>query len=62
MSYNKGDKIKVTGDSILTGMMGLGQVVTGTIFTVVNGRIIGFKCDQTGSIECIDDGKVEVLK
>lgn len=57
--FKKGDKIKITGDSVFK-MMGYGNKVTGTAFTVgQDGKIIAFRCDQTGSIECYDDGKVE---
>jgi len=61
--YKKNDRIQVTNDSILSGCMGI-DVATGTVFTVsADGmRIIGFKCEQTGCIEGIDDGKVEVIK
>lgn len=60
--YVKGMKIRVTNDSILGGCMGI-PTATGEIFCVsADGkRVIGFKCDQTGAIEGVDDGKIEVL-
>jgi hypothetical protein len=58
----QGDRISVTGDSILTDIMGLGDVVTGTVFTVnPDGKVLGFKCDATGCIECLDDGLVKKI-
>lgn len=61
--FKKGDKIRVTNDSILADCMGIPEA-TGTVFAVSadGNRIIGFKCDQTGSIEGIDNGTVEVTK
>lgn len=42
--------------------MNLGKTVTGTVFTLdIEGKVIGFKCDATGCIETIDDGKIELL-
>ena len=62
MNYRKGQKIRVTDDSILSDCMGIVEA-TGEIFCVSpdGKRIIGFKCDQTNAIEGIDDGRVEVL-
>ena len=58
--FNKGDKITVTNDSIFK-IMGLGNVVTGEVFTLdPEGKVIGIRCDQTGCIEGIDDGLIEL--
>ena len=61
--FKKGDKIRVTNDSILGDCMGIPEA-TGTVFAVTldDKRIIGFKCDQTGSIEGIDNGTIEVTE
>lgn len=60
--YSKGQRIRVTNDSILADCMGIPEA-TGTVFCVTpdGSRIIGFKCEQTGAIEGVDDGQVEVL-
>ena len=59
--FKRGDRIRVTGDDILTGIMSLGPVVTGEVFAVNDqGAIIGFKCDQTGCMECVSDGHIEL--
>ena len=59
---NKGDKIQIVNDSVLKAM-GI-ERATGTVFSLDSEgkRIIGFKCDQTGSIECFDDGDITVLE
>lgn len=61
MKYSKGQRIKVTADSILSDCMGIREA-TGTVFCVSadGNHIIGFKCDQTGSIEGIENGTVSV--
>ena len=60
--FNKGDRIKIQNDSILNDIMQLGPIVTGTVFTLSpDGRVIGFKCDQTGAIEGVDDGVITKL-
>jgi hypothetical protein len=61
-TFKKGERIRVTNDSILAGCMGI-PVATGKVFTVTTDgtRILGFQCDQTGAIEGIDNGKVEKI-
>jgi hypothetical protein len=60
MKFQKGDRIKVINDSVLGGMMCI-PVATGKVFTLSSsGDIIGFQCDQTGCIEGIDDGLIEL--
>ncbi len=62
MEFKKGQRIKITNDSILTNCMGLGNVVHGTVFTLdAQGHVVGFQCDKTGCIEGVDDGIVEPL-
>lgn len=57
--FKKGDKISITNDNILNGMMELGPTVTGEVYlTDPYGKIIGFKCDQTGRMETVTDGEV----
>ncbi len=57
----KGDKVKVTGNSIFKAM-GY-DVVTGTVFMVYpDGHGFSLRCDQTSAMETADfgDGNVEV--
>jgi len=60
--FEKGQKIRVTGNSIFD-CMGM-SVVTGTIF-IIRGDNLGcsIECDQTGSIETLDfdDGNIEIV-
>lgn len=61
LKLNKGDYIQIQNDSILK-CMGL-SVAHGTVFTLNDdGKCIGFKCDETGSIECFDDGHITLLE
>lgn len=56
----KGDKITISNDSILT-IMGH-PIATGTVFVLRDGVPSSFKCDQTGSIECIGDGIITLTE
>lgn len=60
MQLNKGDRVRIEGNSILADCMGI-PIATGTVF-LVHGKGFAFKCDQTGAMERCDfgDGKITV--
>lgn len=60
MNFNKGERIKVIGNSIFE-CMGLGRVVTGTVFMVLPTGNLSIRCDQTGALELVEigDGEIE---
>lgn len=62
MQVTKGQKVKVSGNSIFE-MMGHKEV-TGTVFVVrEDGSGFSIKCDQTRAIETVDndDGEIKVV-
>lgn len=62
VTYSKGQRIFVTGNSIFE-IMGYDEV-TGTIFNVnPNGKSLSIRCEETGAIELVEigDGEIEVL-
>jgi len=61
MTLKKGDKIKITGNSVFS-VMGYKEV-TGTVFMIYpDGHGFAFKCNQTGCMETCDfnDGNIKI--
>lgn len=63
-NINKGDLIRISGNSILNDAMGLGKYVFGRVLLIYpDNHDFSFQCTETGAIETcdFDDGLVEKL-